>query len=76
MWVWNRGMIFVSADSSARLVQLADGNKLAFPASTNTVNFFNQLDAQGYISAAFIRGRFVNGILFIAAFSPDNTFAN
>ncbi len=76
MWVWNRGMIFVSADSSARLVQLADGNKLAFPASTNTVNFFNQLDAQGYISAAFIRGRFVNGILFIAAFCPDNTFAN
>ncbi len=84
MWVWGKGMIFVGADSSARMVQLGNGNKQAFPTSTNTVNFFHWIDRDGYICDPLqfpecsysIRGRFVNNILFIAAFSPDNTFAN
>lgn len=78
MWTFNQGMIFVSVDTSARYVPLGRGNRTAFPASTNTVNFFNSLDANGKIDVFAIRGRFrANGtILFIEAFAPDNTFAN
>lgn len=76
MWTFRQGMVFVATDSSARFVPLGRGNRSAFPSSTNTVNFFNSLDEQGYIDLFAIRGRFVNNILFIAAFSPDNTFSN
>jgi hypothetical protein len=75
-WTFSQGSIFVATDTSARMVNLGNGNRMSFPASTNTVNFFNSLDSQGYIDLFAIRGRFVNGILFIAAFSPDNTFQN
>jgi prepilin-type N-terminal cleavage/methylation domain-containing protein len=75
-WTFGQGSIFVATDTSARMVNLGNGNRMSFPASTNTVNFFNSLDNQGYIDLFAIRGRFVNGILFIAAFSPDNTFQN
>lgn len=75
-WAYGHGLIYVAADTSARLVTVGRGNQSAFPASTNTVNFFYSLDQQGYIDVFAIRGRYVNGILFIAAFSPDNTFAN
>lgn len=75
-WTYGQGLIFVATDSSARFVNVGRGNRSAFPASTNTVNFFYSLDSEGYIDVFAIRGRYVNGILFIAAFSPDNTFAN
>jgi prepilin-type N-terminal cleavage/methylation domain-containing protein len=75
-WTFGQGQIFVGTDTSARFVNVGRGNRSAFPASTNTVNFYFSLDQQGHIDVFAIRGRFVNSILFIAAFSPDNTFAN
>lgn len=75
-YTFGPGQIFVSTDTSARYVPLGRGNAAPFPVSTNTVNFYASLDTDGYIDLFAIRGRFVNGILFIAAFSPDNTFAN
>ncbi len=75
-WSFKQGSIFVSTDTSARYVALGRGNQSVFPASTNTVNFYQSLNARGQIDQFAIRGRFVNNVLFIAAFSPDNTFAN
>lgn len=83
-WTFQQGMIFVATDTSARFVTLGRGNKLAFPTSTNTVNFFYYLDDQGFVrdndqgqAQYFIRGRFDSaGILHIAAFDPDNSFTN
>lgn len=80
MWTFQRGMIFVATDTSARFVTIGRGNQMPFPSSTNTVNFFYSLDEQGRIDVFAIRGQFRNtpdgNILYIAAFSPDNTFGN
>jgi prepilin-type N-terminal cleavage/methylation domain-containing protein len=80
MWAFRQGMIFVATDTSARYVPLGRGNRLPFPRSMNTVNYFASLDERGMIDLFAIRGQFRDTpdgrLLYIAAFSPDNHFGH
>lgn len=74
---FGKSNVYVFADTSSKPINFGRGNQAPFPASTNSLVPLQFLDDSGKCTANFIRGRFAGGtVLYVAAFMPDNTFAN
>lgn len=77
-YVYGQGLLYCSADGSAKFVNPGRGNQASGNARMNTVFPIQFLEADGTVACAnnFIRGRFEGSSLYVAAFCPDNNFSN
>jgi prepilin-type N-terminal cleavage/methylation domain-containing protein len=77
-YVYGQSIVFVSADSSARVINPGNGNRAAGNARLNTVWPIQFLEPDGTVLPAnnFIRGGFAGSSLHVGAFMPTNTYAN
>ncbi len=67
--------IYVSADTSARAVNMGNGNRAPSPVSTGSINPLQFINEDGTVTQNFIRGCFLGGVLYTAAFVPTNNFS-
>lgn len=73
--IYGNTNIFVASDTSAKAINMGNGNQAPSPASTGSVNPLQFINDNGTVTQNFIRGCALGGVLYTAAFVPTNDFS-